>query len=215
MRRSRKISRINCDLRPGFTRRFRRAGFAATALSSAAIDPQARPGTGAAVRRRATRTSTMIPPNSSSRRQAPKRRGVPGQPRLEQHEFAVARDEEIEHLRVAVAGFDPLAHQHAQIVRERRFRNRRSIRSGTPCSAIPWTARARALRAPGPTAFRRAARPGAATTKEARPGARACAQVFHGDSLRRLRRRLPWPSPAAARRRAAAGPTATGRRRRT
>ena len=40
--------------------------------------------------------------------------------RLEQHELAVARDQKIEHLPVAVAGVQPLAHQQAQVVRERR-----------------------------------------------------------------------------------------------
>ena len=47
---------------------------------------------------------------------------LPLQPRLEQDEFAIAGDEKIDHLRIAVAGFDPLPHQNAQIVGERRLR---------------------------------------------------------------------------------------------
>ena len=39
---------------------------------------------------------------------------------FEQHEFAVAGDQEVEHLGVAVAGLEPLAHQHPQVVRQRR-----------------------------------------------------------------------------------------------
>ena len=41
--------------------------------------------------------------------------------RPEQHELAVARDEEVDHLAVAVARGQALAHQHAQILRQRRI----------------------------------------------------------------------------------------------
>ena len=41
--------------------------------------------------------------------------------RLQQHELAVARHQEIDHLRVAVAGRDPLAHQQPQVARQRRL----------------------------------------------------------------------------------------------
>ena len=43
------------------------------------------------------------------------------EPRLEQHEFAVARNQELDHLLIAVALFETLAHQDAQILRQRRF----------------------------------------------------------------------------------------------
>ena len=41
--------------------------------------------------------------------------------RLQQHELAIARDQEIDHLRVAVTGRDALAHQKAQVARQRRL----------------------------------------------------------------------------------------------
>ena len=40
---------------------------------------------------------------------------------LQQHELAIARHQKIHHLRIAVAGGDPLAHQQPQIPRQRRF----------------------------------------------------------------------------------------------
>ena len=40
--------------------------------------------------------------------------------RLQQHELAIARHQEIDHLAVAVAGRDPLAHQEPQVARQRR-----------------------------------------------------------------------------------------------
>ena len=44
------------------------------------------------------------------------------EPRLEQDELAVARDQKIDHALVAVAGLQSLAHEDAQIARERRVR---------------------------------------------------------------------------------------------
>src|SRR5215218_3940414 len=41
--------------------------------------------------------------------------------RFEQHELAVARHQEIDHLPIAVARGDPLAHQQPQIARQRRI----------------------------------------------------------------------------------------------
>ena len=41
--------------------------------------------------------------------------------RLQQHELAIARHQEIDHLAVAVAGRDPLAHQEPQVARQRRI----------------------------------------------------------------------------------------------
>ena len=40
--------------------------------------------------------------------------------RLEQHEFAITRDQEVDHLVIAVALLQALAHQNAQILRQRR-----------------------------------------------------------------------------------------------
>src|SRR6185312_16118433 len=44
------------------------------------------------------------------------------EPRLEQDELAIARDQEVEHLAITVAGGEPLPHQNAQVTRKRRFR---------------------------------------------------------------------------------------------
>ena len=41
-------------------------------------------------------------------------------PRLEQHELAIARDDEVHDLLIAVAGFQPLAHQQPQILGQGR-----------------------------------------------------------------------------------------------
>ena len=60
---------------------------------------------------------------------------------------------------IAVARHDSLTHQNAQIVGQRRLRTRRSIRSGTPCSAIPWRWRGRGPPRLGFEAFRRARPP--------------------------------------------------------
>src|SRR5579864_9216605 len=56
------------------------------------------------------------------RRRKPQHRGLPLEARLEQNELAIARDQEIYHLWIAVAGGEPLAYQDAQVARERRFR---------------------------------------------------------------------------------------------
>jgi hypothetical protein len=42
------------------------------------------------------------------------------QARLEEHELAVTRHEELDHLIVGIARGEPFAHQHAQILREWR-----------------------------------------------------------------------------------------------
>ena len=49
-----------------------------------------------------------------------KQQGVGREARLQQHELAVAGDDEILDLLVAVAGLQPLAHQQAEILGERR-----------------------------------------------------------------------------------------------
>ena len=46
---------------------------------------------------------------------------MPAHPGLQQNEFAIARHHVIDHLAVAVAGLEPLAHQQAQIARQRRL----------------------------------------------------------------------------------------------
>jgi hypothetical protein len=53
---------------------------------------------------------------ASQSRTCPERLGL-------QHELAVTRSEEFEHLGVAVAGFEPLTHQDAQVARKRRIQS--------------------------------------------------------------------------------------------
>ena len=48
----------------------------------------------------------------------PERQRVPGNLRLQQHEFAVARHDIADHLLVAVARHDAFSHQEAQVARQ-------------------------------------------------------------------------------------------------
>ena len=101
------------------------------------------------------------------RRRAPARaagasqssRGVPAEPRLEQHELAVARDQEIEHLAVAVAGLQPLAHQEPQVARQRRIGIVDRLVLADHAAQFARQMRAPAPRAPDRPGFRRAAPP--------------------------------------------------------
>src|SRR5580693_820453 len=69
------------------------------------------------------------------------------------------------------------------------LRNRRSTRSGTPCSATPWTAPGRAPPKSDPTAFHPARPPRALSAPTAQSAARARAKISRR-SLRRLQRWL-------------------------
>ena len=106
------------------------------------------------------------------------RRAEPEQPRLrlewrlQENEVAVARDEISPNRVVAFPLCDPLADEDAEVVGERGFRNRRSIRSGRPGSADPRTARGRAPRALDPSSPRPAGRRTKAPRGPRRGGAR-------------------------------------------
>ncbi len=74
----------------------------------------------AILRRRIATNSPATPAMSASGGSAPQQQRMQFEAWLEQHEFAVARHQKIEHLAVAVARLQPFAHQHAQIMRQFR-----------------------------------------------------------------------------------------------
>ena len=85
----------------------------------ASSSAERRSGPTDAVRRRAARNP--IAPIKHRERREPQEQRMRGHARPEQHELAVARNEEINHLAVAVARSEALAHQHAHVLRERRI----------------------------------------------------------------------------------------------
>ena len=168
-------------------------------LSAAAPDA----ADGAARRRDSKRIRT---PNASRITGAPHRIAVCHDPRLEQHELAIARDQVIDHLTVAVAGLEPLAHQQAQIARQRRIGIRRSTGSGRPCSAAPSeSARARASSA-GSVSIS-----SGCTAQARRRGERQRQQRARSQRARRMRATPPAAAPACASGRGCGAPTRSRR----
>ena len=148
------------------------------------------------------------------RRQQPKRKRLRLKTRLQQHESAIARHQEIDHLTIGVAGSDPLAHQKPADRAQAAHRNRRSTGSGRPCSAI----RATSARARDSCAGSRMISSGWTASA---CDAQAISKATNSEGRIRRRPMLIPPAagaaccaPALAHRRASGGPTGTARRRR-
>jgi hypothetical protein len=73
----------------------------------------------APLRRPAKAISAIAPTDQQDQRREPQQRRVPLKARAQQHELAVAGDQEIDNFLIAVAKANALAHQHPQVARER------------------------------------------------------------------------------------------------
>ena len=98
------------------------ASRAASRASSPGLSGGGLPASGAGLRT----PPDMEPEGQSAAKQhqrwdQPERERLTLEPRLQQHELAVARDQEIDHLWIAVAGRDALAHQQPKIARQWRL----------------------------------------------------------------------------------------------
>ncbi len=177
-----------------------RAGSSAGRLRArSSLEVRKRPSGGAS----ALRKIAPPPIRRMSDRRAPKRERFGLEGRLQQDEIAIALHQIGADRSVAVAGFEPFANEKREDRAQDRRWNRRSTGSGRPCSAIAPRDRARAPRASGRRAFRRAARPCAA-----RGASKRAARIIAPNARLRRRRLIvippagaALPRPCAARRR--------------